>query len=52
MSEEVVEVEERARQVSLRDLYYVLFRHKWKMVLFFFAVTVTVPVGRGTIGIY
>jgi capsular exopolysaccharide synthesis family protein len=44
MSEEVVEVEKRTPQSSLRDLYYVLFRHKWKMVLFFFAITVTVTV--------
>jgi len=37
--------EERAHEGSLRDLYYVLFRHKWKMVLFFLTVTVTVTVG-------
>src|SRR3989304_8232729 len=30
---------------SSRDLYYVLFRHKWKVVLFFLAVMVTVTVG-------
>jgi capsular exopolysaccharide synthesis family protein len=42
MSEEVVEAENRIRQSSLRDLYYVLFRHKWKMILFFLAVTVSV----------
>ena len=42
MSEEVVEAENRTPQSSLRDLYYVLFRHKWKMVLFLLVVTVTV----------
>jgi len=26
----------------VRDLYYIIFRHKWKAVLFFFAVTITV----------
>lgn len=47
MSEIIEEAmgEERARQGSLRDLYYVLFRHKWKMVLFFFALMVTVTAG-------
>ena len=44
MSEIVVE--ERARETSLRDLYYVLFRYKWKMILFFFAVFITVAVGN------
>lgn len=43
MSEEVVE--ERTRERSLRDLYYVLFRHKWKMILFLVAVVATVTVG-------
>ncbi len=38
-------VEEKVRESSLRDLYYVLFRHKWKIVLFFFAVVITVTVG-------
>lgn len=42
MSEEIVK--ERAREASLRDLYYVLFRHKWKMTVFFFAVVVAVTV--------
>ena len=32
-------------QRSLRDFYYVLFRHKWKVILFFLAVVVTVTVG-------
>ena len=47
MSEIIEETmgEERTSQKSLRDLYYVFFRHKWKMVLFFLAVTVTVAVG-------
>ena len=42
MSERVVE--ERPRETSLRDLYYVFFRHKWKMILFFFAVIGTMTV--------
>jgi len=32
-------------QRSLRDFYYILFRHKWKIILFFLAVVVTVTVG-------
>jgi len=43
MSETIVE--ERVCKTSLRDLYYVFFRHKWKMILFFFAVFITVAVG-------
>jgi capsular exopolysaccharide synthesis family protein len=42
MSEIVVK--ERAHGKSLRDLYYVFFRHKWKMILFFFAIIITVIV--------
>lgn len=38
------EVEERARERSLRDVYYVLFRHKWKMILFLVTVVGTVTV--------
>ncbi|GAG41239.1 unnamed protein product, partial [marine sediment metagenome] len=47
MSEIIEEAmgEERARQGSLRDLYYILFRHKWKMILFFLAVIIAVTVG-------
>jgi uncharacterized protein involved in exopolysaccharide biosynthesis len=30
---------------SLRDFYYVLFRHKWKIALFFLAVVTTVAAG-------
>ena len=30
---------------SLRDFYYILFRHKWKVMFFFLAVVVTVAVG-------
>ena len=37
--------EEITRQGSLRDLYCVLFRHKWKMVLFFLTVIITVTLG-------
>lgn len=32
-------------QRSLRDFYYILFRHKWKIVLFFLAVMATVTAG-------
>lgn len=47
MSEIIEEAmgEERACGTSLRDIYYVLFRHKWKIILFFFAVIITVTVG-------
>ena len=47
MSEIIEEAmgEERARETSLRDIYYVLFRHKWKIILFFFAVIITVTAG-------
>jgi len=30
---------------SLRDFYYILFRHKWKVILFFLAVVAAVTVG-------
>lgn len=42
MSREVVKTENKTLQSSMRDVYYVLFRHKWKMILFFLAVTITV----------
>ncbi len=47
MSEIIEETmdEERIHETSLRDLYYVLFRHKWKIILFFFAVIIAVTVG-------
>ena len=32
-------------QYSMRDFCYVLFRHKWKMILFFLAVMITATVG-------
>jgi uncharacterized protein involved in exopolysaccharide biosynthesis len=32
-------------QRSLRDFYYILFRHKWKVILFFLAVMITVIAG-------
>ncbi|MFB0525788.1 MAG: GumC family protein, partial [Phycisphaerae bacterium] len=44
MADKIVEVEERPRERSLRDLYYVFFRHKWKMILFFLAIVVIVAV--------
>jgi capsular exopolysaccharide synthesis family protein len=44
MSQEIVETVKKTEQSTLRDLYYVLFRHKWKIFLFFLAVTLTVLV--------
>jgi capsular exopolysaccharide synthesis family protein len=44
VSEKIVKFENRTPQSSLRDICYVLFRHKWKMILFFLAVIVTVSV--------
>ena len=32
-------------QRSLRDFHYILFRHKWKVIIFFLAVMVTVTLG-------
>jgi uncharacterized protein involved in exopolysaccharide biosynthesis len=32
-------------QYSMRDFFYILFRHKWKLVLFFLAVMIIVTVG-------
>ena len=40
MSDEVFESAERLTETSLRDLCYIFFRHKWKMILFFLAVLV------------
>ena len=37
--------EERYPERSLRDFLYILFRHKWKVILFFLAVMVTVTLG-------
>ncbi|MHC4609134.1 MAG: GumC family protein, partial [Planctomycetota bacterium] len=37
-------VEERIRERSLRDLYYILFRHKGKAILCFLAVVISVTV--------
>jgi capsular exopolysaccharide synthesis family protein len=37
-------VKEKTNEASLRNLYYVLFRHKWKMTVFFLAVIFTVTV--------
>lgn len=45
MSEEMVKIEEAIPQSSLRDLYYVLFRRKWIMVMFFLGVMVITAVG-------
>jgi uncharacterized protein involved in exopolysaccharide biosynthesis/Mrp family chromosome partitioning ATPase len=39
---------QRAREKSLRDFYYVVFRHKWKALLFFVVVATAVTVGTFT----
>jgi len=44
MSDRIIEVEERPHERSLRDLYYVFFRHKWKVLLFFLAIIATVGI--------
>jgi len=44
MSREIVEAAKNTQQSTLRDLYYVLFRHQWKIILFFLTVTLTVLV--------
>lgn len=44
MSDQMVQAEERPRETSLRDLYYIFFRHKWKLILFFLAVVACVAV--------
>src|SRR4030067_3522912 len=36
---------EKIPERSLRDVYYILFRHKLKVILFFIAVIVTVTLG-------
>ena len=40
-----ITVEEKFYRTSLRDFYRVSFRHKWKMALFFFTVTIIVTAG-------
>jgi uncharacterized protein involved in exopolysaccharide biosynthesis len=42
MTDEIFEVEKRPRESSLRDLYNVLFRHKWKILLTFCIVFIAV----------
>src|SRR4030042_3399925 len=44
MSNNIFEVEERPHERSLRDLYFVFFRHKWKAILFFLVLTPTVAI--------
>ncbi len=36
---------ERFSTISLRDINYILFRHKWKVIVFFLAVILTVSLG-------
>jgi len=38
-------IEEKRTEKTLRDVYYVLFRHKRRMILFFLVVIATVAVG-------
>lgn len=45
MSEKIDPVQTAYRQFSLRDFYYVLFRHKGMMLLFFIVVIATVTLG-------
>ncbi len=45
MTDKIVDIEERPHERSLRDLYYVFFRHKWKIILFFIAVVVVAAIG-------
>jgi len=42
MSEEAIGIGSKAQRCSLRDICYILFRHKWKMILFFIVVNITV----------
>lgn len=44
MPNEIIEVEVRPRRISLRDLYYIFFRHKWKLILVFLGVVAIVAV--------
>jgi capsular exopolysaccharide synthesis family protein len=44
MSDRIIEEQEMPSQTSLRDLCYIFFRHKWKLILFFLAVVVCVAV--------
>ena len=37
--------EQRMPEQSIRDVYFVLFRHKWKIIVFFLAVVTVVTVG-------
>jgi uncharacterized protein involved in exopolysaccharide biosynthesis len=45
LSEEIAKIEETGPQGSLRDLYYVLFRHKWRIFVFFLVTMVVTAVG-------
>lgn len=38
-------VENKLKETSLRDFYYILFRHKKKVIIFFFVVVITVTLG-------
>ncbi|MEA3225314.1 MAG: Wzz/FepE/Etk N-terminal domain-containing protein, partial [Planctomycetota bacterium] len=45
MSKEMASTEETIPQGSLRDLYYVLFRYKWRIIVFFLVVILITAVG-------
>jgi len=44
MTDQIIEAQARPRETSLRDLFYIFFRHKWKLILFFLAAVVCVVV--------
>lgn len=44
MADEMFQADGRRRETSLRDLCYIFFRHKWKMILLFLAVVLCVAV--------
>src|SRR4030042_6257648 len=37
----ITSAEEKIPDKSLRDVYYILFRHKWKIILFFLFAVIT-----------
>lgn len=45
MSDKETKLEETMPQGSLRDLYYILFRYKWRIMVFFLVVIVVTAVG-------
>jgi capsular exopolysaccharide synthesis family protein len=45
MSNKIIEMAEKPDEKSLRDLYYIFFRHKWKVLLVFLTIVVTTYIG-------